>query len=155
MTKEPTGNPVGRPLKYKTVKELQAAIDEYFDYCDNRVKQVHSKEGESYGISDPEPYTMAGLAFALDLSRQALMEYSHKDEFGDAIKKARQKVEKDVERRLMEGKATTGAIFNLKNNFGWKDKTEVENSGEIRHKFEEMSDDELERAIQARKNRIA
>ena len=118
-------NPVGRPLKYKTVEELQAAIDEYFAFCDARIKQVHSKEGESYGISNPEPYAMAGLAYAVGLSRQALVEYSHKDEFGDALKRARNKVEADIERRMIDKDTfTPGLIFNAKNNFGWKDRTE-------------------------------
>jgi predicted transcriptional regulator len=34
----------GRPLKYKTVEELQIVIDEYFDYCDNKTKEVHSEK---------------------------------------------------------------------------------------------------------------
>ena len=118
-------NPVGRPLKYKTVEELQAAIDEYFDYCDNRLKQVHTKEGESYGISNPEPYTMAGLAYALGMSRQTLIDYKNKDKYLDAIKRGRERVEFDVERRMNDKETfTPGLIFNAKNNFGWKDKTE-------------------------------
>lgn len=111
---------------------MQKVIDEYFIYCDNRIKQVHSKEGESYGVADPEPYTMAGLAYRLDLSRQALMEYSHKDKFGDAIKKARQNVEFDVERRMYgRDTFTPGLIFSAKNNFGYSDKSEVEQSGTV------------------------
>lgn len=119
-------NPVGRPLTYKTVDELQKAIDEYFDYCDNRIKQIYTKEGETVAITHPAPYTMSGLARALGLSRQALSEYSHKEQFGDAIKAARDRVQEDIETRLMETSNQSGAIFNLKNNFGWKDKTESE-----------------------------
>lgn len=33
-------------------------------------------------------------------------------------------------------------------------KTEVENSGEVTHKWEELTDEELERAIQARQDRL-
>lgn len=120
----PDKKPVGRPLAYKTVAELQASIDEYFSWCDNRIKQIHTKEGTEIAINHPAPYTMSGLARRLDLSRQALMEYSHRDKFGDAIKAAREKVQEDVETRLMETSNQTGAIFNLKNNFGWKDKSE-------------------------------
>ena len=116
-------NKVGRPLKYKTVEELQKAIDEYFEWCDNRAKKVYDeKKGVEYMITDPAPYTMSGLANRLNLSRQGLLDYDNRDEFLDAIKKARNKVHEDVETRLME-KAPTGAIFNLKNNFGWKDET--------------------------------
>lgn len=127
MANHKTNNPDGRPPKYKSVEELQNAIDEYFAYCDARIIQVFSKKiGDVIEVNEPEPYTMAGLAYALGLSRQGLMEYKNKNKlFSDAIKKARDKVHKDVERRLMEGNST-GAIFNLKNNFGWKDRQEVE-----------------------------
>lgn len=120
-------NNIGRPLVFKTVKELQDKIDEYFVYCDNRTRKKWADDKDKeFMIADPAPYTMHGLARALGLSRQALMEYSHKDGFGDAIKAAREKIAEDVETRLMDGKAQAGAIFNLKNNFGWKDKTETD-----------------------------
>lgn len=116
----------GRPLKYKTVDELSEAIDEYFDNCDNRIVQVFSKKiGDVVEIKDPEPYTISGLAYAMGVDRDTLLNYEKKEEFFGTIKSAKDKVHKDVERRLMET-AATGAIFNLKNNFGWKDKTEVD-----------------------------
>ena len=125
-------NPAHRPLKYKTLEELQKAVDEYFEYCDNRlVNGWDDKTHTQFAYISPEPYTMSGLAYALDLSRQGLLDYSNRDQFLDTIKKAREKVETDVERRLMEGKATTGAIFNLKNNFNWRDEqhTDVTSGG--------------------------
>jgi hypothetical protein len=121
--------PAGRPLKYKTPEELQVAIDAYFDYCDNRlVNGWDNKTNEQFAYVSPEPYTMSGLAYHIGMSRRALLNYKHKDQFLPTIKAARRKVEMDVERRLMEGKAQTGAIFNLKNNFGWKDESKVENT---------------------------
>jgi len=117
----------GRPPKYKTVKELQQKIDEYFDYCDNKTKEVFSEKLGNMIMPDPEPYTMSGLAYALDLSRQGLVEYREKDQFSDAIKKARDRVEKDVDRRLNDKALfTPGLIFNLKNNFNWREKTETD-----------------------------
>ncbi len=114
----------GRPLQYKTVEELQSAVDEYFAFCDNRITQIYSKEvGDNVPISFPAPYTMSGLARAIGLSRQALSEYNHREQFGDAIKKARARVEEDIETRLLEGRSPAGAIFNLKNNFGWMDQS--------------------------------
>lgn len=127
MPKPKSDNPVGRPLKYKTVAELQKAIDEYFAYCDNRTISVYIKEaGDNIEISKPAPYTMSGLARALGLSRQALSEYNGREQFGDAIKASRDRVQEDIETRLMETSNQSGAIFNLKNNFGWKDKTETD-----------------------------
>lgn len=114
----------GRPRKYKTPEEMQKAIDEYFDYCDNRVKQVYSPKAEAViEVIEPAPYTMSGLARRLGMNRTGLIEYRDRDEFSDTIKAARERVHEDVEQRLMERNAT-GAIFNLKNNFDWKDKTE-------------------------------
>lgn len=118
--------PVGRPLIFKTLEELQIKIDDYFANCDNRIITIHNKEGEDIGLTKAEPYTMSGLALSLGIARQTLIDYENRDEFLDAIKKARQKVEQDVERRLMETNNQTGAIFNLKNNFGWRDKTETD-----------------------------
>lgn len=123
---KPTGNPNGRPLAFKSVEELQSKIDEYFDFCDNRIQQVYSKKQDAViEIINPEPYTIAGLAYAVGVDRKTLWNYSKKDEFFHTIKRARDKVQTDVERRLMESNPT-GAIFNLKNNFGYRDKVETE-----------------------------
>jgi hypothetical protein len=120
-------NPVGRPLAFKNAEELQNVIDEYFDWCDNRTKKMWIEKTQSeVMISDPAPYTMSGLARRLGLDRHTLINYSHKDEFLATIKEARERVHEDVETRLLE-KQATGAIFNLKNNFGWKDESKVNN----------------------------
>ena len=115
-------NKVGRPLLFKTVKELQDSIDEYFEWCDNRTKKVWMEKTQSESlVSDPAPYTMSGLARRLGLDRHGLLNYVERDEFYATIKQARERVHEDVETRLMDGRVQTGAIFNLKNNFGWKD----------------------------------
>ena len=130
-------NKGGRPLKFKTVEELQEKIDEYFKYCDDRTKTTYSEKLGEILVSDPAPYTMAGLAYSIGLSRQGLIEYSHKDAFSDAIKKARERVERDVEERMNDKNTfTPGLIFNAKNNFGWKDKTEIEHEGKVNILFD-------------------
>lgn len=123
----------GRPAKFKTRLELVAAIQEYFDYCDNRVVTMYVKDlGDNVSIANPAPYTMSGLARFLGVDRGTLLSYSKKDEFYSTIQAAKAKVEECVETRLLEGKASTGAIFALKNNHGWwADKTEVDNKHEI------------------------
>lgn len=104
----------GRPLKFKTVKELQDAVDLYFINCTD-------PEDENKYI---RPLTITGLANALDTSRETLLEYEERPEFVDTIKRAKGKIHQYVEEYLFNGKNQTSAIFNLKNNYGWKDKTE-------------------------------
>lgn len=99
----------GRPRKYTEVEVLQKKINDYFKMCDEKGK----------------PYTITGLALALDLDRKALLEYSGKEEFSNTVKKAKARVEAYAEEYLYGSKQTAGVIFNLKNNFGWVDKTEV------------------------------
>jgi hypothetical protein len=110
---------VGRPLKYKTPEEMQEVIDKYF--ADNRYDT-------DSGIV--KRYTMSGLALALGMDRRTLVDYAHRDEFLPTVKSARQEVENCLEEHLF-GNGVTGVIFNLKNNFGWKDKTEQELSGSL------------------------
>jgi hypothetical protein len=150
-------NPVGKPLRFKTVKELEDAIDEYFAFQDARIKEIHTKEGEAVAITHPAPYTMSGLSRALGISRQALSEYTHREEYGDTIKEARDRVQEDIERRLMETPNQSGAIFNLKNNFGWKDKTEVEQKTDVTSNGESINtptSDIVERFLQTVKEDI-
>lgn len=99
----------GRPLKYKTVKELEDAIDAYFE--------------ERYSKSIPP--TISGLALWLGFeSRQSLYDYQDRPEFSDTIKRATARIEDYAERILLNGNGSaTGAIFWLKNH-KWTDKTE-------------------------------
>ena len=75
---------------------------------------------------------MSGLAFALDLDRKSLLNYSKNEKFFPTIKKAREKVEQQLEENALMGKANaTFTIFNLKNNYGWRDSVEVNNNSEL------------------------
>jgi len=67
---------------------------------------------------------MAGLARRLGMERHGLMEYKNRDKFSSTIKEARAKVGEFNERLLLSGKYATGAIFNLKVNFGYKEHEE-------------------------------
>jgi len=122
----------GAPKKFKTNLDLIASIQEYFEFCDNRSTSIYVKElGDNVSIANPAPYTMSGLARFLGVDRGTILSYSKHDEFYSTIKAAKAKVEEDIETRLLEGKNQAGAIFNLKNNFGWVDKTEIDNRHEI------------------------
>lgn len=98
-------------LKYKSAKDLQKGIDKYFRECDEKEK----------------PYTMSGLAYSLDIDRTTLINYGERNSYSTLIKKAKAKVQAQLEENALTGKGNaTFTIFNLKNNYGWQDKTEVE-----------------------------
>lgn len=121
----------GRPKAYTEVEIMQKKIDQYFEEC----------------YKNNEPYTITGLCIALDICRDTLSEYMKKEEFSDTIKKAKLKVENYLEKHLITDSSTTGIIFNLKNNFGWSDKQQVEHSGNINNPFSGMSTEELRQLV--------
>jgi hypothetical protein len=64
----------------------------------------------------------------LDIHRSTLIDYEEIPEFSNTIKKAKQIIEKYNAEQLYRKEQVTGIIFNLKNNFDWKDKSEVDNN---------------------------
>jgi len=121
----------GRPKAYTEVEVMQQKIDKYFSECDQ----------------NKEPYTITGLALALDLDRKSINNYAKDSEFFPTIKKAKLKVENYLEKRLINDSSATGIIFNLKNNYGWSDKQEIQHSGNINNPFSELSTEELRQLI--------
>lgn len=117
--------PAGRPPKYKTAKEMQKVIDDYF--ANPPTKDIMLPNGG--GVYPFPCLTITGLALHLGFnSRASIYEYEAKnDEFTDTIKKARLRIENDYEMGLKLGQNNSGNIFALKN-FGWKDKQEVEST---------------------------
>jgi len=82
-------------------------------------------------VSHHKPYTITGLAIGVGLTRRGLLDYEEKGEFSHTITMAKAKVEDYAESHLFSGRNAAGAIFSLKNNYGWKDKTEQEVSGNL------------------------
>lgn len=162
----------GRPLKFQTVKELQEAIDDYFaslyepafDMWGNPIK---NKETGEQRMRKTQVATITGLAVALDTTRDLLLDYENgkhdgKDEtltmeqvaenqqitdFSDTIKKAKLKIYADTEQQLYQGKSV-GAIFSLKNNYGWVDKVITETAPqEPNNPFQNLTEDELRKLV--------
>ncbi len=111
---------VGKPAAFDSAEELQAEIEKYFS--NPPCKPFVTKEGDTIQL----PFlSITGLCLELGFeSRQSFYDYEKKEEFAYTIKKARMLIENEYEFQLQKGN-TTGAIFALKN-FGWKDKTEIE-----------------------------
>ena len=102
----------GRPRKFQSVEELQKKIDAYFESCWEEVwlkKENKDKEGNVISTEwNPDldrfgkirkvqkrPYSITGLALALDTKRDLLIDYENRDdEFSDTIKQAKEKIHK-------------------------------------------------------------
>ena len=139
--------PSGRPLLFTDVDDLSHKIGDYFASCwdykrdmfGNRVidKDLLKEDPESKGyvMHQIRPYTVGGLAVALNCSRDTLCEYGKGEgdraEFSDTIKAAKDKIEQYAEESLYIGKNQAGAIFVMKNCYGWNDKTEIDWTGKI------------------------
>lgn len=137
QTTEQDKQPVGRPLKYKTVAELDQAINAYFDECDPHVAKRMVETGTKADgdtmfelrnvMTEQKPYTMSGLAHAMGISRQTLLDYGNRDEFLDTLDSAKARVHRYAEEQLFS-KSATGAVFSLKNNWGWRDQSQVDHT---------------------------
>lgn len=98
---------VGRPLKFQSTEELQSKIDEYFKNTDCP--------------------TITELALHLGTTRETLREYKERPEFVDSIMRALTICEAYVEKGALQNKLNAQfSMFNLKNNYGWRDKSESE-----------------------------
>src|SRR3990167_3931548 len=125
-------NQGGRPLKFKTTQDLQNKIAKYFKSCWEQkidmfgnpifLKDAAGKKTKKRVMVQARPYTITGLANALDVDRHTLLNYEAKQRFFTTVKRAREMCHQYAEDYLFFGKNPAGAIFNLKNNYGWQDK---------------------------------
>lgn len=138
----------GAPRKFETVEALEEAIQEYFDSCfmivrEQKKKVVKHESGEeiTYDWVDKvdkegnkvyeqiKPFTVVGLANSLDMSRETLLQYEKNEnysELSDTVKRAKRFILQYAEEYMFEGKNQTSVIFNLKNNWGYVDRTETD-----------------------------
>ena len=143
----------GRPMKFQDIDELRARILEYFKnaapHWEEQTEYIDRRDPKSGKIviedgkvvqdkvirkvkTKQKPLTVTGLAVALGTSRDVLLDYettySEKyPEFSNTIKEAKEQIKAYAEESLF-GTNTAGVIFSLKNNWGFKDKYETENT---------------------------
>lgn len=143
----------GRPMKFQDIDELRAMIFEYFKnaapHWEEQTEYIDRRDPKSGKIviedgkvvqdkvirkvkTKQKPLTVTGLAVALGTSRDVLLDYettySEKyPEFSNTIKEAKEQIKAYAEESLF-GTNTAGVIFSLKNNWGFKDKYETENT---------------------------
>jgi DNA-binding XRE family transcriptional regulator len=156
----------GRKLKFQSEEELKKTINAYFDNCDPHVEDVtewvearsidgtlkKDENGQNYLVEVTHkvktkqiPYTITGLALALGTSRQTLVNYEKKEAFFDTIKESKIRCEHFNEQFLFGGNVT-GIIFNLKNNYNWQDKTEVDTNLRLGESLDPRQAEQLLRA---------
>ena len=114
----------GAPRKYKTVKQMQAAIDAYFESCEGEPLVVDGVAvTDKYGnvvIVGAKPPTVTGLALALGFTgRKQLIDYQDREEFCNTVTRAKARCEAYAESRLYDRDGANGAKFSLGCNFGW------------------------------------
>lgn len=101
--KRKPGRPFGT-LKYDNLEDLEAGINRYFADCDDKNK----------------PYTVTGLALALNIDNKTLCNYGSADynngDYFHAINRARQRCIEYAEDRLYDKDGVNGAKFYLTNN---------------------------------------
>lgn len=116
---------MARPLKYKTVEELETAIERFFQDCEGKPlvdddgTAITDKHGNPV-IVGSKPPTVTGLALALGFTtRQSLLNYQGRKAFLDTITRAKSRCEEYAESRLYDRDGSRGAEFSLKYNFRW------------------------------------
>lgn len=131
--KENGKNATGAPSKWNTVGELQSHLNKYF--WEDCFTEVYTSDGEVLldnkgqpAKRQHRPWTITGMALALDTNRETLINYQNDKKFFDTISRAKLMCHNYAEEMLFDKGASKGAQFNLKNNYGWKDKTETEST---------------------------
>lgn len=105
----------GRPRKFQDIETFTEATESYFAECDAKGKTPH----------------LAGVARALECSRQTLINYKQYDDaepFVDAIENAKRRCDEalmDLALRPKNGVHPAIPIFLSKNNHGYRDLQEV------------------------------
>lgn len=156
---------MARYKKYKTALAFAKKVDEYFNSisrtviasemvdtgkCDQKGRPIYEKQpiyndnGDEIKIREYiVPPSISSLCLYLGISRQTWDNYSNTEEFLDTATHARARVEAYLESELNSRvKGIEGIKFNLQNNYGWKEKMQVDgtaNSGAVEKYLEQVA----------------
>lgn len=126
---------MGRPRKFKSVKELEEVWEEYKKDCDNQMVLTHdfsSKNSEfvSKELKRSITYTIEGFCAFAGISRQSFYErYAENEKFADTVTRMREEAEIDA-RRKFELQIIPSQLAGLwMSNYGYTTKVENNVSG--------------------------
>ena len=127
----------GRPKKY-TRKKLREETERYFRSISRTILArddtggiIRNDDGDEIQILQyVVPPSIAGLCLQLGIDRSTWQNYADPalhPELADVVAEARARIEAYLEQELLtREKGLQGIIFNLQNNYGWRQKQEVE-----------------------------
>lgn len=140
---------VGRPRLYKTAKALREAVGRYFDSITYerdviiyRRELGEDKEGNPIVKEVPEFLTdsegnpvketvyreepsIAALRLFIGVSKSTWAGYADDEKLAKVTAEVKDRMEARLVELLNTRNSTHGVEFNLKNNYGWKDKQEI------------------------------
>ena len=130
--------PAGRPRKIESPEAFERITEAYF--AQREAEEVRP--------------TVTGLVLALGLSSyESLDEYGRRPEYSELVSRAKLRVADKCEIAAIGNGSPQGAMFILKNikagadQSYWKDKQEVEFSGELKNMTDEQIQTELSRLM--------
>ena len=127
----------GRPKKY-TRKKLREETERYFRSISRTIPArddtgsiIRNDDGDEIQLLQyVVPPSIAGLCLQLGIDRSTWQNYADPalhPELADVAAEARARIEAYLEQELLtREKGLQGIIFNLQNNYGWRQKQEVE-----------------------------
>ena len=130
--KEHFGRPFG---SFKvSVEQIKAEWNKYIDYCSKFKVEHPTGSGKVVEVRKPRVPTIGEFIERLDICyytwEKFTTEESHK-EFKETVSKINEIIQNRKVSALLNGEGnTTGLIFDLKANYGWKDKQTVEHTGD-------------------------
>jgi DNA-packaging protein gp3 len=121
----------GRPLKY-TVEYVDKMITEYIAFC-HEIKRdmfgnAYTDDNGDVIYVQHKPFTLEGFCSFICWDRDTFGDYEIRAEFAPTLKNFRELVRSYAVDSLFTSSKTAGVIFNLKNNWGWVDKSVTENT---------------------------
>lgn len=124
------GESMGRPRKFKSVKALEDAWEEYKNYCDKRMVLTHdfsSKNSEfvSKKLQKSVTYTIEGFCVYAGISRAAFYErYANHEKFADTVTRMREECEIDAREKFELGIVPSQLAGLWMSNYGYSTRAE-------------------------------